>query len=976
MKNPLQRIFRILTFTLLALSNIQLEAQTITLNENQYEFISGEWQLIGSNNLNFPVATNRIVIYYQSGANQRNIATFESNNGLKPLFKSKFGWTFYKLSTDADSGIFTLANSLLSDPIVSNVDVDTEGYYTQSPNDPLYVNQWYLENGNDHDIDMSDYWNLLQQAPGTTIISFLDSGFDINHEDLGTGSDGYHNLYLNPGEDAWSDPTDPSTGNGIDDDLNGLVDDWKGYDFVNNTNELMTDNFYHGTFTTGIALAKSNNNKGISGIASNWGPGGPVLLPCKIGGAFISSTAVAAGMEYSVDMNADVINMSFSIGNSMALETAIQYAKSEGVVLVAASGNNGSYVTISFPASHPDVIAVGGTDINDTKWVNANWGVNLDLAAPSENITSIQPSNTYNTSSGTSFSAPMVTATAALMKRQNPCLGPIQIREILNATAEKVGGYDYHPNNFPFYTKGKSYELGYGRLNVYQAVKAAQESVNPGLDLYMRDRYDDNGNDAGYVFTWDFDESPDIWTRNNPDGFDIQNQGVDEVLEWSSTDPFYTYVRVSNRGCQASDPSDQLKLYRSAASTNSGWPNSWDGTDLCGGLPCGALIGTQNIPVLNPGESVILEFAWSSSFFQNCLLARIESSQDPITVHPGDLAQDIYTNNNVSLQNLVIQNIVPGFQHLTAPHEEKYSTEVWVGNGDGNGSGEYEDLTFSVNEFASGSSLVDEAEVLLIFDASGWQMFGPSLTRNPGVRVIEPGVVEMQQDQVTVNSIWFDPGQRIPVVFAYNYLIDKVSDKTNYGFRITQKHSTPHATLGDHWTGNVHFSLIREPRQPFNADAGSDQNVNYGDPVRLNARNIGEDAYYNWYDENHNLLSQSSSYTFTGTQSGTYTLEVITKEDLYKDYDEVTLTVKQQFLKRISPNPTSGSTLSVDYRAKGASRASIQIIGAKGVILKTFNLDLENETVNLDISSLQSGSYGVVLVCDGTAVDSQTLIVN
>jgi hypothetical protein len=146
--------------------------------------------------------------------------------------------------------------------------------------------------------------------------------------------------------------------------------------------------------------------------------------------------------------------------------------------------------------------------------------------------------------------------------------------------------------------------VGSGYLNAYRAVKAAQDFNSTSLDLYMRDRLDDVGYDAGYTWTWNFDDSPDIWVRNQNDGF--LNQ-VHESPEYQSGSPVYVYVRVGNKSCVPSLGSEKLALYWSKASTNSSWPQNWNGSDPT----IGNKINEIDIPILQPGEHTILEFAWN-----------------------------------------------------------------------------------------------------------------------------------------------------------------------------------------------------------------------------------------------------------------------------------------------------------------------------------------------------------------------------
>jgi hypothetical protein len=133
---------------------------------------------------------------------------------------------------------------------------NTNGKYDFIPNDTYRSSQWHLS-----PINAYQAWDVTT-GQSNIIVSIIDSGTDWSHSDLGTGSDNYQNIYLNPGEDVWSNPNNPSTGNGIDDDNNGLIDDWKGWNYSNNSNDVRTS-YFHGTFVAGIVGAKTDNNHGI-----------------------------------------------------------------------------------------------------------------------------------------------------------------------------------------------------------------------------------------------------------------------------------------------------------------------------------------------------------------------------------------------------------------------------------------------------------------------------------------------------------------------------------------------------------------------------------------------------------------------------------------------------------------------------------------------------------------------------------------
>jgi subtilisin family serine protease len=141
------------------------------------------------------------------------------------------------------------------------------------------------------------------------------------------------------------------------------------------------------------------------------------ILPVKVfnahGGSSLS--LIIQGIHYAVDSGARVINMSFSMtGYSQQLADAIDFANSRGVILVAAAGNEGQYMTV-YPAGYASVIGVGATDNQNLRTSFSNFGPVVDLAAPGAGVITTYPGNRYAAGWGTSFSAPMVAGAAALL---------------------------------------------------------------------------------------------------------------------------------------------------------------------------------------------------------------------------------------------------------------------------------------------------------------------------------------------------------------------------------------------------------------------------------------------------------------------------------------------------------------------------------------------------------------------------------
>ncbi len=331
------------------------------------------------------------------------------------------------------------------------------------PNDPYYDRLWGMENIGqtgglaDADIDASAAWDTVTGSD-EVIVGIVDTGVDFKHPDLAA------NIHTNPGEDPWADPNDPTTGNGIDDDGNGKIDDWKGWNFINNTNNPFDDNM-HGTHCAGIVGAVGNNGIGVVGVCWN-----VRLLPLKFldsRGSGSTSQAIDA-IIYGADMGARVLNASWGGGGySTALENAVRYAAQKGVLFVAAAGNDGTDndVIPFYPANYEvaNVLSVAASDHGDNLalWGGGGGGSDDDcglvcgnilaavpgsnygkksvhLAAPGKDILSTVPGNSYSALSGTSMAAPHVSGAAALLIALQPDLTVANLRTLLVTTVDPL----------------------------------------------------------------------------------------------------------------------------------------------------------------------------------------------------------------------------------------------------------------------------------------------------------------------------------------------------------------------------------------------------------------------------------------------------------------------------------------------------------------------------------------------------------
>lgn len=322
-----------------------------------------------------------------------------------------------------------------ADPIVR--------YELLSTSDPLIDNQYYLEN-----IQAFEAWAITQGDDDLTI-GIIDSGLDLDHEDI------VNNLWLNT-----ADPID-----GNDNDGNGYTDDYYGYDFADEDNDPSIQNGNHGMIVGGIASASANNGKGIAGVGYN-----TKVAALK---GFKSSSGTDGGLyeaiTYAAENGMDVLNLSWGrMGISLQSEQDIinDAVFNHDVVIVAAAGNEGGKTTEEnkwYPASYDNVLSVGASDANDNKSSGSSFNYAVDLIAPGVSMYSTVNNNSYaNGGPGTSYAAPLVAGTAALVKDVFPNLSAIQIMERVRVTADDI--YDVGNNS------NYDGKLGKGRLNTFRAV--------------------------------------------------------------------------------------------------------------------------------------------------------------------------------------------------------------------------------------------------------------------------------------------------------------------------------------------------------------------------------------------------------------------------------------------------------------------------------------------------------------------------
>jgi serine protease len=248
------------------------------------------------------------------------------------------------------------------------------------------------------------------------VVAVIDTGVRANHPDLaGQVLNGRYFLHSDDGTTAFSGPGGTTDGDG------------------------------HGTHVAGTIGATANNNTGITGAA----PGVkilPVQVLCGDDGSGFSSD-VANGIKWAADNGADVINLSLGgSGASSAEQSAIQYARNKGVVVVASAGNTGAGGAWSYPGAFPEVIGVAATLNNNSRASYSTTGSYVDIAAPggtgsnsANGILSTWNNGGYATISGTSMASPHVAAAAALVRAAHGFTTHQAVCDQIIRTAQDLG---------------------------------------------------------------------------------------------------------------------------------------------------------------------------------------------------------------------------------------------------------------------------------------------------------------------------------------------------------------------------------------------------------------------------------------------------------------------------------------------------------------------------------------------------------
>lgn len=402
----------------------------------------------------------------------------------------------------------------------SNIEYDSYGVRTSTPNDPYFfgscpgglgVDQWGLRA-----VFADDAWDFTTGSPAI-LMAIIDSGIDgrvLNGTPQNFHVDLFKNIWRNPYESLGDSNGDgypgiqgvDDDGDGLidedrfgfsvghpkfntayiaDDDENGYIDDEIGWAFDIDTNSP-EDIDKHGTTVSGVSSASTNNTLGVAGVAGGWaGIKGVSLMALRDGVASPVRSAEIEAIIYASDNGARIISMSSAFYGDTALgipdtepatflEEAVAYAVHEkDVVIVATTGPTGEPLAVAAPAAYEFVMGVGGSAPNDvySPIDHHFWPTAKNIIAPSQACTTdLTVNGSYGVFGGNSISTPYVSGAASLVLSVAPGFTSNQVRFVLEATAQKVPEMD---------GKYLTCEHGSGLLDVESAVIEALSPSYP-----------------------------------------------------------------------------------------------------------------------------------------------------------------------------------------------------------------------------------------------------------------------------------------------------------------------------------------------------------------------------------------------------------------------------------------------------------------------------------------------------------------
>ena len=357
-------------------------------------------------------AKGRVLVAPRAGLSEKEFAKVLKSQNAKS--KGRFTRTnTHVLELPAGADALKAVQALKKDKRLKYAELDYVLMPAASVTDPSYSSSWALPK-----IQAPTAWD---SAVGSGVtVAILDTGVDGSHPDLKAN----------------------------------MVPGWNMYDNNSNTSDV----YGHGTKVAGTVAMVANNGAGSAGVAH-----GARIMPVRIAGTdgMASISTIAQGINWAADNGAKVANVSYAVASYSTVQSAANYMRSKGGVVVVSAGNSGALQTY---AADDSMLNISATDSNDAKASWSNYGDAIDLAAPGVSIYSTTNGGGYANVSGTSFSSPITAATVALMMSANGKLSPADVDKIIKSTAVDLG------------SAGFDQSFGFGRIDAAKAVAASKST--------------------------------------------------------------------------------------------------------------------------------------------------------------------------------------------------------------------------------------------------------------------------------------------------------------------------------------------------------------------------------------------------------------------------------------------------------------------------------------------------------------------
>ncbi len=370
---------------------------------------------------------DEIIVKVKMGTSKLSIQSTEKKYSIKSKKHLNSKLDIVKF----DNKKYTMDEMLLSLNNDLNIEYAEPNYISKlssSPeNEPEFSRMWGLNNTTSQgiDINVKTAWKTSIGNPNL-VVGIIDSWIDYNHEDL------KDNIWINKGE---------IPNNEIDDDNNGYIDDYNGWNFANSDKNSSDDNG-HGTHVSGI-IAATSNGRGTVGVAPT-----VKIMPLKTAssnGELYSSDIVSA-IEYGISKGVKLFNCSY--GGADFSQAEYDVMKSSNALFICAAGNGDVYgkgldndsSAKNYPSSFdlPNIISVASMDKYGYLSTFSNYGVvSVDIAAPGSYIYSTVLGG-YGYKSGTSMATPHVTGVAALVLSANMSLSSIKVKDCILQSSHKL----------------------------------------------------------------------------------------------------------------------------------------------------------------------------------------------------------------------------------------------------------------------------------------------------------------------------------------------------------------------------------------------------------------------------------------------------------------------------------------------------------------------------------------------------------